>query len=234
MYRGFGTQPHCDTIQDNIQKAIKKVTKEEVIIFATSRTDKGVHALVQYASFELKCVIPCANLLIALNAVVSKGIRIDKISENTNLINPRYDCISKTYKYIITSKDDLFKRKYNYFYSKKLDIVEMNKGAEYFVGTKNFSSVCASNANVESKVRTINFLKVYSEEDQTIIEINADGFLYNMVRIIVGNLIQVGIKAIQPEHIEEILSSKDRMKSFSTVPGNGLYLKEIFIKGINI
>lgn len=229
-YRGYGTQPHGNTIQDNLEKVLKKIFKTKIKTTACSRTDAKVHARVQYAIFDTPFSIESEKLQKALNTLLPKDIHAIGVKINEKNFHPRYDCISKSYEYIINTKKDVFKENYSYYYPSKLDIVAMKEASKFFLGTHDFKSCSTHKEGVSSTERTIYKIDIDEVGSNIIIKICGNGFLYNMVRIMVGNLLAVGERKINPEQIEEILNSKERKNSFLTVPPQGLYLTEINYK----
>ncbi len=226
-YNGYASQKHKNTIQDELEKCLKKIFKENIKTLAASRTDTGVHAMDQWAIFSTKQVIEPKRLINALNGILNDAIIIKNCLENTTNFHPRYNCRSKTYHYIIAKEKTPFNVNYTYYSYKSLNIVKMQQACKYFIGKHDFTSCCSSNTHIVDKVRTINTLIITENKNEIIIKINGNGFLYNMVRIIVGNLIAVGVGEIKPEDISIILKKRDRCASYSTAIPNGLYLMKI-------
>lgn len=226
-YKGYATQLHKNTIQDILQQTISKVFKQEIKITGASRTDTGVHAMYQCATFSADLFIEYNRVTIALNSILPKSIRIINCKKPKPDFHPRYSCTSKQYIYKINLDYDVFKTRYSHYHKYDLDVELMNEACAYFIGRHDFSSCCASGGSVVDKVRTIYNLDVTLIDREIIISVTGDGFLYNMVRIIVGNLLAVGEKKINPSYIKSIIDSCDRSNSFPTAAACGLYLKEI-------
>lgn len=238
-FRGYGTQLHKHTVQDTLETVLKKLNlNEDVKTFASSRTDANVHAKDQYLQVFLLKEYDLQDLKYKLNrllpnTILIKGIYFDKEDK----INVRYDVKSKTYKYIIALEKSPFYNNYLYFENSKLNIEKMKQAAKYLVGEHDFSAFCNSRTGVKSKVRNVYYLKVEESDFNNIktleIIINADGFLYNMVRIIAGILLEVGKEKVQIERVKEILDSKVRTEECICSPPQGLYLEKINIKEDN-
>ncbi len=227
-FMGFSSQPHKNTVQDEIESKLSELFKENIKILASSRTDSKVHALDLWLIFEGVNNIDPKRLVKALNVIIDNAIKVLDCDYNIDGFHPRYMAKSKTYQYIITSESNPFTCNYKTYVKETLNVDLMQEACKYFIGTRDFSSCCASNTHVTDKVRTVNELTISKIDNDIIIEINGNGFLYNMVRIIVGNLIYVGMNKIRIEDIENILNSCDRRNSGITAPPQGLYLKKIF------
>ncbi len=217
------------TVQGEIEKALEKLFKKETECFGASRTDAGVHALCQKVMFDTETTIPPEKICLALQKFLPKSIEIIKSEEVNKDFNVRFDVSDKTYEYHIynnENKNPLY-RNYSEYVKNPLDINLMNKACKYFLGEHDFKAFCSADTSVKSTIRTIYSLSVSKKEDFVIIKVTGNGFLYNMVRIIAGTLIYVGLNKISPNEIENIIKSKDRRKAGKTASPNGLILKEI-------
>jgi len=228
-FNGWQKQPTKLNIQGEIERAIKDITGEEVDLIASGRTDAGVHAFGQVANFKTTSSIPVEKFPIALNTKLKRSVRIVEAEEVDERFHSRYNCKRKTYRYIINNSKNgtAIYRNLEYNFSQKLDVDKMNKASKYFEGEHDFKGFKASGTSSKSSVRIIYEAKVYKENDRVIIELTGNGFLYNMVRIISGTLIEVGIGKILPEEIAEIIQSGDRERAGKTLPPNGLYLANV-------
>ncbi len=226
-FNGFSRQRHKNTIQDELEAKLSDLFKQDIKIIGASRTDSKVHALDQWVIFEGENNIDPKRLVNALNVIIDKSILIKDCDYNDDDFQPRYMAKNKTYRYIITNEMNPFTYNYKTYIKEDLDFELMKEACTYFVGTHDFSSCCASNTFVESKVRTINSVELIKNKNDIELVINGNGFLYNMVRIIAGNLIYVGMKKLKPSDIKDILESRDRRQSAITAPPNGLYLEKI-------
>jgi len=240
-FSGWQRQPNARTVQGEIEAVLSKLCGMPMQINGTSRTDAGVHALGQRASFKGEFGIPTDRIQVAANNMLAASVgtprqcadvRIAKVEEVPADFHARFDCKGKTYRYIIrhSSEADVFRRNYAYQIKGGLDIKAMQSAAEHIVGTHDFACFQAAGGTPrETTVRTIFDLQVLTKgEDELWIEITGDGFLYNMVRIIVGTLVEVGQGKRAPESIRDVIASTDRQKAGHTAPAEGLYLLEIY------
>ncbi len=228
-YCGWQIQPNGITVEEVLNKALKKLTGEDILVIGASRTDSGVHALGNVAVFDTETTIPADRIAMALNQRLPEDIVITKSEEVPLDFHPRYCNCSKTYEYHIinTRIPDPTRRLTNYFVSYELNPDNMRKAASYLVGEHDFASFCNVRTDVENTVRTITALDILQDGDEITIRITGNGFLYNMVRIIVGTLIRVGRGFYEPEKVKEILEAKDRKAAGVTAPAHGLMLVEI-------
>ena len=228
-YCGWQIQPNGITVEEVLNKALKKLTGEDILVIGASRTDSGVHALGNVAVFDTETTIPADRIAMALNQRLPEDIVITKSEEVPLDFHPRYCNCSKTYEYHIinTRIPDPTRRLTNYFVSYELNPDNMRKAASYLVGEHDFVSFCNVRTDVENTVRTITALDILQDGDEITIRITGNGFLYNMVRIIVGTLIRVGRGFYEPEKVKEILEAKDRKAAGVTAPAHGLMLVEI-------
>ncbi len=226
---GWQRQPGKLNIQGNIEQAILRVTGEETELFASGRTDAGVHALGQVANFKTNSNIPIEKFPIALNTYLKKSIRIINAEEVDENFHSRLSCKKKTYRYVINNSKQgtAIYRNLETNIPQELDIEKMQKAIKYFIGEHDFKAFKASGTSSKSSVRTIYDAKLYKQEDRIFIELTGNGFLYNMVRIIAGTLVDVGIGKIQPDEIADIIEAKDRTKAGKTLPPQGLYLLKV-------
>lgn len=228
-YCGWQIQPNGITIEEILNKALSKMTGEEILVIGASRTDSGVHAMGNVAVFDTETTIPVEKIAVALNQRLPEDIVITKSEEVPLDFHPRYCNCSKTYEYhIINTRIPIpTKRLTNYFVSYVLDIDKMRQAASYLVGEHDFVSFCNVRTDVENTVRTITALDILTNGNEITIRITGNGFLYNMVRIIVGTLVRVGRGFYEPEKVKEILEAKDRKAAGVTAPAHGLMLVEI-------
>ncbi len=228
-YCGWQVQPNGITIEEVLNKTLKKLTDEDILVIGASRTDSGVHAMGNVAVFDTETTIPAEKIAVALNQRLPEDIVVVKSEEVAADFHPRYCDCSKTYEYhIINTRTAIpTKRLTNYFVSYVLDVDKMRQAASYLVGEHDFVSFCNVRTDVENTVRTITALDILTNGDEITIRITGNGFLYNMVRIIVGTLIRVGRGFYEPEKVKEILEAKDRKAAGVTAPAHGLMLMEI-------
>lgn len=228
-FNGWQKQPNKLNIQGEIEKAIEEITQEKVDLIASGRTDAGVHSLGQTANFKTNSKIPADKLAFAINSKLKKSIRIKSAEEVDERFHSRYSVKSKKYRYTINNSlhGTALYRDMEYHFPVKLDVEKMKEAAKYFEGEHDFKAFKASGTSSKSSVRKIYKAEVYQIGEKIYIELTGNGFLYNMVRIISGTLLDVGIGKIKPEEIIEIIESKDRKRAGKTLPANGLCLVEV-------
>ncbi len=229
-FNGWQKQPDKLNIQGTIEKAIEQITGEVVDLNASGRTDRGVHALGQVANFKTNSNLPIEKFPIALNSNLKKSIRIKQAEEVEENFHSRLSCKRKTYRYVINNSQygTAIYRNLETHIPMKLDIEKMQEAVKYFVGEHDFKAFKASGTSSKSSVRTIYDAKVIQMPDDKIwIELTGSGFLYNMVRIISGTLVEVGMGKIEPKEIENIIKSQKRENAGKTLPPQGLYLVNV-------
>lgn len=229
-YCGWQVQPNGITVEEVLNRELFRLTGEDIHIIGASRTDSGVHALMNVAVFDTASSIPPERMAYALNQRMPEDIVITKSDEVGADWHPRYqDNVRKTYEYHIYNAPVLnpLKRKYSAFVSFPMDVEKMRRGAAYLVGEHDFVSFCNVRTNVSDTVRTVEDVTVTEDGADIVIRITGNGFLYNMVRIIAGTLIRVGRGFYEPEKVREILEKKKRTAAGITAPACGLVLVEI-------
>ena len=228
-YNGWQIQNNGITIEEVVNKELRKILGEEVSIIGASRTDSGVHALGNIAVFDTYTKIPPEKISFALNQKLPKDIRVQKSMEVPLTFHPRKVKSIKTYEYkILNSRHDMpIGSNYTNFVYMPLDYKKMRRAARYFKGEHDFAAFCSAGGQAKTTVRKITSIDVIKEENIIRIIVSGNGFLYNMVRIIAGTLIKVGLGHYPPETIKEILASKDRKKSGPKAPAKGLTLVKI-------
>ncbi len=227
---GWQKQKDKLNIQGNIEKAIEAITGENIDLIGSGRTDRGVHSLGQVANFKTNSNLPIEKFPIAINTKLKKSIRILSAEEVSEEFHSRLTCKKKTYRYIINNSKygTAIYRNLETNIPVKLDIKKMQEAIKYFEGEHDFKAFKASGTSSKSSVRTIYKAEVIKKtSDRIWIEITGNGFLYNMVRIISGTLVEVGIGKIKPEDIPGIIESKQREKAGKTLPPQGLYLVKV-------
>lgn len=229
-FRGWQRQKEGRTVQQTLEEAIKKITDEKIEVFGSSRTDSGVHAKEYCANFHTSSRVPQEKFKDAINTKLPDDIVVLKSEEVDSEFHARYLSKGKTYCYKIinTPERRTMGRDYMYHYRGNLNIDEMKKACEYFIGKHDFEGFKTQGSSVKTSVRTITDLHIETEGKMINIFISADGFLYNMVRIIVGTLLMVGNNKIKAEEIKEIILSKDRTRAGECVPARGLCLEKVF------
>ncbi len=228
-YSGWQVQNNAVSVQETIDRALSEWLSEEIHTIGASRTDAGVHAKGNVAVFDTKSQIPADKFAFGLNSRLPDDICIQESFEVPMEFHPRFTETVKTYEYKILNRKfpDPTRRNDSLFYYGRLDVDAMNEAASYLVGPHDFKSFCAVNHDANTTVRTIYSAIVDKEGDMITFQITGNGFLYNMVRIIAGTLIEVGKGRIRPENIKNIMEARDRQKAGPTAPAHGLTLVEI-------
>lgn len=228
-YAGFQRQNNHPSIQGELEKALSQMSKVPVTVVGAGRTDAGVHALGQVVHFTTVLNIPIEKWPLALKNFLPEDIIVRRAYAVEDDFHARYDAVGKRYRYQIDlgPVPHIFHRRFSYHYPYKLDVQKMREAARYFIGTYDFSAFCASGSSVEDKVRTIYDVTIEEEETLLKIDLHGNGFLYNMVRIIVGTLLEVGIGKKEASEIPDIIASKERKRAGITVPAKGLILIKV-------
>lgn len=227
--------PEVRTVEGELTKALRALCKDPALeCIGASRTDAGVHALGQRAVFDTESTIPAEKFPLALRAFLPEDIVVTRAEEVAADFHPRFDCIKKTYEYRFWNAPykNPKERLYSAHEKQPLDIERMNEGARAFVGTHDFAAFCAAGAQVTTTVRTIFDCHAERDGDAVKIYVTGDGFLYNMVRILAGTLLAVGLGRLAPEAIEGIIAGKDRRKAGKTAEPQGLTLMKIYYEGM--
>lgn len=225
-YSGFQVQENAKTIEGELNRCLSGLFSEDIKVIGASRTDAGVHALCNVAVFDTNARMPGEKISYALNQRLPEDIRIRRSKEVEADFHPRRCESRKTYEYrIINSQFPLpTKRFYTHFTYIPLDVIRMQAAALYLVGEHDFKSFCSIASQAETTVRTIYDLQVKQEGEEIIIRVTGNGFLYNMVRIIAGTLIEVGKGRWEAEYVPDILNALDRTAAGPTAPARGLML----------
>lgn len=225
-YCGWQLQPNGVTIEEVLNQTLTALLKEPVCVTGASRTDSGVHAMGNVAVFDTESRIPGDKFCFALNQRLPDDIRIQSSREVPVTFHPRKANCVKTYEYrILNRKIDMpLQRLYSHFCYFKLDVDRMRQAAAFLVGEHDFKSFCTVRTQAEDTVRTIYSLDLQKDGDMIVLRISGSGFLYNMVRIIAGTLVKVGMGVYPPEYVEEILEARDRAAAGPTIPARGLTL----------
>ena len=225
-YCGWQIQPNGDTIEGQLNKHLSQLLGEPIKVIGASRTDSGVHALCNLAVFDTNARMPAEKISYALNQRLPEDIRIQRSEEVAADFHPRKVATRKTYEYKIYNAQfaNPLERLYSHFTYVSLDVSKMQEAAKHFVGEHDFAAVSTYKPEVESTVRTIYDISVTKEENLIKIRVTGNGFLYNMVRIIAGTLMEVGRGRIEPSQIPGILASGDREQAGPTAVACGLTL----------
>lgn len=230
LYSGWQKQPDQKTIQGEIENAILKTIGQNVEVFGSGRTDAGVHAYNQTAHFDLDVPVPTSKLKDILNGALPLDISIKEAVEVGNDFHSRFSIKKKCYLYKIYNSDNknAFLARRTAQIKKYLDIDIMKEASKLLIGKHDFRGFCSANTCATDFVREIYDIDIKREEDYIFVSVCGNGFLYNMVRIIVGTLVDYALSKVTREDIKNALENGDRSKSGQTMPACGLYLKETF------
>jgi tRNA pseudouridine38-40 synthase len=230
-FAGFQLQPRQRTVQGELEAVLTKLHKGKPSkVIGSGRTDAGVHAKGQVVHFDSEIDMGLSKWLIAFNTNLPADIVILNVEKADESFHARYNTTGKEYRYLVhlSSKGDPFVRNYAYQFRYKLDIQAIKESVNYLIGTHDFTSFCSAKTEMQNKVRTIEKIELVQEGEQLMFRFVGNGFLYNMVRILVGTLMEVGAGRKTPESIPGILEGKDRNLAGKTAPAHGLYLWEVY------
>ena len=219
------------TVEGELTKALRLLFRNPALeCIGASRTDAGVHALGQRAVIDVETSIPAEKIPLAIRSFLPADIVVTKAEEVAEAFHPRFDCVKKTYEYRFWNAPakNPKERLYSAYVQKPLDVERMNEGAKAFLGTHDFAAFCAAGAQVSTTVRTIFDCHVEKQGESVRILVTGDGFLYNMVRIMVGTLLDIQAGSLEAGSIPAILNSGSRAQAGKTAPACGLYLDSVF------
>jgi tRNA pseudouridine38-40 synthase len=228
-FAGWQVQRGKRTVQAEVAKAVQRVTGERVTVYGASRTDAGVHAEGQAAHIRTRTRIACARLVHALNANLPPDVTVLRVDEPPEGFHAQFDAAGKTYRYRVLRRDvrSALRRDRAYLVRSPLDVGRMREAAARLVGTHDFRAFCTEARTRKRTERRIDRLEIRADGDEVVFEVDGSGFLYNMVRTIVGTLLWVGIGRLGPDDVSAILDSRDRRRAGSVVPPQGLTLVEV-------
>jgi tRNA pseudouridine38-40 synthase len=225
-YSGFQIQPDTPTIQEELQKVLTQMHKREVTIIGSGRTDAGVHAREQVIHFDSELTLRSDQWVKALNSKLNADIRVQRIAQFNSEFHARYDAERKQYRYFLyrSQVENPFKRRYAVHVAQDVNLERMREASKFLIGTYDFTAFSSTNTGIKDKIRTIYRLDVLEDGEHLIIICEGNGFLYNMVRIIVGSLVEVGQGRRTVEELRRALDEKDRTLTGKTYPSHGLFL----------
>ncbi|MBE7032093.1 MAG: tRNA pseudouridine(38-40) synthase TruA [Ruminococcaceae bacterium] len=229
-YNGWQRQGNTqNTIQERFENVLSKMCGKNIEVFASGRTDAGVHAEAQTANFKCDTELSAEEIKEYLNQYLPQDILVTSVTEADERFHSRLNAVSKTYEYkIATRKPDVFIRKFVYFADDVPNVEKMRLSAKQIVGTHDFKGFSSVGKTKKSTVRTINYIEIFEEDGIITIRINGSGFLYNMVRIISGTLYEIGTGKLDERVISEVFETKCREAAGTTLPACGLKLIEVF------
>jgi len=229
-YKGWQKQKGIDiTIQGKIETVLSKMMGEEIQVIGCGRTDSGVHAENYIANFQTVSEFSIDEILNYLYEYLPEDICVKSMKDTTERFHARYNVKTKTYVYKINNNKfrDVFNRKYAYHIVSKLNVSEMQKAAQLLIGTHDFQSFTSLKPNTKATVRNINYINITEDQGMIEIEVNGNGFLLNMVRIIAGTLLEVGKGKLTSNDVERILGEKKRSEAVPVAQAKGLFLREV-------
>ena len=232
-YSGWQVQANAPSVQETLQDAVERLFGVRESVVGCSRTDAGVHANMYCCNIRTGSALPCDVAVRGLNAHLPDDIAVLSCRDVDYDFHARYDCRGKEYIYIIHNSHirDPFLLGRSWDFKKHIDARFLNEQAQGFVGTHDFKAFCASGSSVQSTVRTVKSFRVTRDGENVIMSVSADGFLYNMVRIMVGTLTDITLGRIKPDTIPEIIASLERKNAGITAPPQGLYLNRVYYSG---
>jgi tRNA pseudouridine38-40 synthase len=228
-YAGFQVQPDCPTVQGVLQEALSKLLNETVGLKGASRTDAGVHALGQVVTFTTENAIPLSRIVSALNALLPREVAATDAAEVSPEFHPRFGARRKEYVYRLLNRElpSPFLGRTAWHVPVPLDVAAMQAAAEPLVGEHDFAAFCAAGSATKTTVRELDELSVAQQDELIEMRLVGNGFLYMMVRIIVGTLVEAGLGRMAPDEVGRILASRDRTQAGPTAPPQGLTLVRI-------
>ena len=226
-YHGWQNQPNAISVQEVLEKALSTILKQEINITGAGRTDAGVHASQMFAHFDFDGDFETNDLVYKLNSFLPKDIAIHDICKVNPEAHARFDAVSRTYHYKISASKNVFNYDFAYQVHLPLNVDAMNEACKILLDYKDFQCFSKSNTDVKTYYCDIKEAYWVKKDDQLIFTITANRFLRNMVRAIVGTMVNIGLGKLNPEDLHGIIASKDRGKAGFSVPAHGLYLVEI-------
>lgn len=226
-YNGWQYQANARSVQEEIEKSLKIILKEEVKIIGSSRTDAGVHALDQKANFRIEKTLDTFKLDYSLNSILPKDIYVKEISSVPENFHSRFDAKKRSYIYLISNKKSPFYSNYSYFYPSNIDIDYLNNISKIIIGENDFAAFCKKSNELQNKTCVVFDAHWIRKNDLTIFKISANRFLRGMVRAIVGTFLLAEKKKLSFEEIEMIINKHKREYAGQNVPAKGLFLYKV-------
>lgn len=230
-FAGWQKQPNVRTVQEEIEKGLYELTGTKITVKSAGRTDAGVHALAQVVSFQTNSQLPITAFCKGLNRHLPQDVRINEAEERSEKFDARRDAVARTYRYIISTRQKVIGRRYCWYPQFNFLLDPIIKASEFLKGEHNYASFCKKNDEVNyNNISTVHTIQWDMQEDEVIFEITAIRFFHNMVRIIVGTLLEVGRGRFTPEDVKNILEAQNRKLAGPTVPPQGLFLVKVHYK----
>lgn len=230
-YAGWQVQPNGLTVQEVIERVLSDITNTTIKLHGSGRTDQGVHARGQVAHFDAETAVPVSKIPIVLNSMLPNDIRILSASKVAPDFHARRGAVAKEYRYFIWNQPlmDPFERLYHAHLRRPLDLKALKKAAKMLTGKHDFRSFCAtSSKHIDNYVRNVSYVRASEEDGVVCIAVKGQGFLYKMVRSMVGYLIRVGVGEVSPDSVHEVLKLKKRTSKVPTAPAAGLFLWKVW------
>lgn len=225
---GWQWQPRDRTVQGELKKSLKRILQEDVNIIGAGRTDSGVHALEMVANFFTASEMSLEKMKAGLNGTLAKDVRVLSLETAPRRFHARYDAKKREYQYTISKRERAIARNYSWYIKTELNLEKIRKASQYLIGEHNFQSFCQSNTDVNNYICNVELLEWLELKDMIVLKIIANRFLHNMVRIIVGTMVEVGLGKTEIEHVKKILAAKNRDIAGPTVPAKGLSLVKVY------
>lgn len=227
-YHGWQIQPHASSVQEVLQDALSTLLREDVAVVGAGRTDTGVHARMMAAHFDTEKEFDCKQLVYKLNRLLPRDVSVDKVMPVSDDMHARFSALSRTYHYYIHQHKDAFLRHYSCELSYSLDFAKMNEAAALLLEYKDFAAFCKSNTDVKTTLCDVTEARwIRDGEYSWHFVITANRFLRNMVRAVVGTLIDVGRGRVSIDGFRDIIERKNRSGAGDSMPGNALFLENI-------
>ncbi|RJR09638.1 tRNA pseudouridine(38-40) synthase TruA [Candidatus Parcubacteria bacterium] len=226
-YSGWQQQENAQTVQQVLDEAIQKITRQKIKLIGSGRTDSGVHALAQVANFRIENKLDVSRFLYSLNSVLPEDIAVAEICRVEEKFHARFDARSRSYLYLISKEKSPFYFRYSYFYSRDLDVLKLNKLSAQFVGEQDFTSFSKVDTEVNSKMCSVSEARWWKSKNIFIFKIEANRFLYGMVRAIVGSILRAAKSENGEEELKNIFSMKSREAAGDAAPAKGLFLYKV-------
>tara|TARA_X000001036_G_C20426398_1_gene703304 strand:+ start:49 stop:801 length:753 start_codon:yes stop_codon:yes gene_type:complete len=227
-FHGWQCQPNAISIQESVESSLQILLKEKKLkINGAGRTDTGVHAIQMFAHFDYHSKIDVGSLVFKLNSFLDKNIVIKNILRVSNDAHARFDAISREYKYFITKAKDVYSSHTKYFFSKNLNMKEIDKAIKTIKKTNNFQSFCKSKTDVTNYNCDIHSFNYEIKNSELIFTISANRFLRNMVRSLIGTILDIGLSKISNEDLKNIIDKSNRIYAGPSVPAHGLFLTKV-------
>ena len=226
-YFGWQVQPNQDTIQGELNEKINLLLSEKINLTGCGRTDTGVHAIQFFAHFDSNKIIDIIDFKFKINNFLSSFVSVNNVFFVDKYFHARFSAISRTYEYWISTKKDPFMMDKTYLCLKSIDLDLFNSGSQLLIGKKDFSSFCKSKTDLQNKYCNVMDTSCFNSKNMYIFRIKANRFLHNMVRSIVGTLLDFSQKKINQKELENIIKAKDRKMAGASVPAKALYLMSV-------